>query len=97
MGVLDKLLDVVKLNDDYDDEDFLDDDILDDEDDFLDDDDEEKPVKKFFQKFGKKTVTARRPLLYGVGCTCLYLAEGSCRYPNTGTYRETHAAYLITN
>lgn len=38
MGVLDKLLDVVKLNDDYDDEDFLDDDILDDEDDFLDDD-----------------------------------------------------------
>lgn len=54
MGVLDKLLDVVKLNDDYDDEDFLDDDILDDEDDFLDDDDEEKPVKKFFQKFGKK-------------------------------------------
>ena len=50
MGVLDKLLDVVKLNDDYDDEDFLDDDILDDEDDFLDDDDEEKPVKKFFQK-----------------------------------------------
>ena len=29
MGVLDKLLDVVKLNDDYDDEDFLDDDILD--------------------------------------------------------------------
>ena len=25
MGVLDKLLDVVKLNDDYDDEDFLDD------------------------------------------------------------------------
>ena len=56
MGVLDKLLDVVKLNDDYDDEDFFDDDILDeDDDDFLDDeDDEEKPVKKFFQKFGKK-------------------------------------------
>ena len=56
MGVLDKLLDVVKLNDDYEDDDFLDDDILDDEDDdFLDDeDDEEKPVKKFFQKFGKK-------------------------------------------
>lgn len=48
MGVLDKLLDVVKLNDDYDDEDFLDDDILDDEDDFLDDDEEdeiEEPVK----------------------------------------------------
>ena len=56
MGVLDKLLDVVKLNDDYDDEDFFDDDILDEDDeDFLDDeDDEEKPVKKFFQKFGKK-------------------------------------------
>ncbi|MGN8885773.1 cell division protein SepF [Blautia sp. HCP28S3_G10] len=53
MGVLDKLLDAVKLNDDYDDDEFLDDDLLDDEDDdFLDD--EEKPVKKFFQKFGKK-------------------------------------------
>lgn len=51
------------------------------------------------QKFGKKTVTARRPLLYGVGSTCLCLTEGSCRYPNTGTYREPHAAYLnnITN
>ena len=56
MGVLDKLLDVVKLNDEYDDDDFFDEDILDDdEEDFLDDDeDEEKPVKKFFQKFGKK-------------------------------------------
>ena len=42
MGVLDKLLDVVKLNDDYDDEDFLDDDILDEDDeDFLDDEDDE--------------------------------------------------------
>ena len=37
MSVLDKLLDAVKLNDDYDDEEFLDDDLLDDEeDDFLD-------------------------------------------------------------
>ena len=55
MSVLDKLLDAVKLNDDYDDEEFLDDDLLDDEeDDFLDDEDGEKPVKKFFQKFGKK-------------------------------------------
>ena len=42
-----------KSHDDYDDDEFLDDDLLDDEDDdFLDD--EEKPVKKFFQKFGKK-------------------------------------------
>lgn len=55
MSVLDKLLDAVKLNDDYDEDDFLDDDILDEsDDDFLDDDEEEKPVKKFFQKFGKK-------------------------------------------
>ena len=55
MSVLDKLLDAVKLNDDYDEDDFLDDDILDESDDaFLDDDEEEKPVKKFFQKFGKK-------------------------------------------
>lgn len=56
MGVLDKLLDVVKLNDDYDEEDFLDDDLMDDEeDDFLDDEEDgEKSVKKFFQKFGKK-------------------------------------------
>lgn len=55
MGVLDKLLDAVKLNDDYED-DLLDDDLLDeeDDDDFLDDDPEETPVRKFFQKFGKK-------------------------------------------
>ena len=46
------------------------------------------------QKFSKKMVTARRPLLYGVGSTCLYLVEGSCRYLNIGTYREPHAAYL---
>jgi hypothetical protein len=56
MGVLDKLLDVVKLNDEYEEDDFLDEGLLDENDeDFLDDeDDEEKPVKKFFQKFGKK-------------------------------------------
>lgn len=55
MNVLDKLLDAVKLNDDYDEEEFLDDDILDEsDDDFLDDEQDGKPVKKFFQKFGKK-------------------------------------------
>ena len=30
MGVLDKFLDAIKLNDDYDDDEFLDDDLLDD-------------------------------------------------------------------
>ena len=51
MGVLDKLLDAVKLNDDYDDEyldeeeDYLDD-IDDEDDDYLDD----KPKKNFFSK-----------------------------------------------
>ena len=55
MSVLDKLLDAVKLNDNYDDDEFLDDDLMDETDeDFLDDDQDEKPVKKFFQKFGKK-------------------------------------------
>lgn len=60
MGVLDKLLDAVKLNDDYDD------DYLDDEDDFLDEMDDEddddylesKPKKNFFSKLtsrGKKS------------------------------------------
>lgn len=54
MGVLDKFLDAIKLNDDYDDE-FLDDDLMDeDEDGFLDDEMDEKPKKKFFEKFGKK-------------------------------------------
>lgn len=55
MSVLDKFLDAIKLNDDYDDE-FLDDDLLDDEedDDFLDDELDEKPKKKFFDKFSKK-------------------------------------------
>ena len=56
MGVLDKFLDAIKLNDDYDDDGFLDDDLLDEEDDedFLDDDFNEKPKKKFFDKFSKK-------------------------------------------
>lgn len=56
MGVLDKFLDAIKLNDDYDDDGFLDEDLLDEEDeeDFLDDDFDEKPKKKFFDKFAKK-------------------------------------------
>ena len=55
MSVLDRLLDAVKLNDNYDDDEFLDDDLMDETDeDFLDDDQDGKPVKKFFQKFGKK-------------------------------------------
>ncbi len=45
MGVLDKFLDAIKLNDDYDDDDFLDDDY--------DDLDEQRPRKKFFEKFQK--------------------------------------------
>ena len=45
MGVLDKFLDAIKLNDDYDDdEEFLDED-------FADDFEEEKPRKKFFGRF----------------------------------------------
>ena len=60
MGVLDKFLDAIKLNDDYDDDELLDDSILEEEDDyeddFLDEDDdmEEKTKKKFFEKFSKK-------------------------------------------
>ena len=61
MGVLDKFLDAIKLNDDYDDDELLDDSLLEDEDDydgddFLDEDDdmEEKPKKKFFEKFPRK-------------------------------------------
>lgn len=60
MDVLDKFLDAIKLNDDYDDDELLDDSLLEDEDDydddFLDEDDdmEEKPKKKFFEKFSKK-------------------------------------------
>ncbi|HJB29591.1 MAG TPA: cell division protein SepF [Candidatus Blautia faecavium] len=56
MSVLDKFLDAIKLNDDYDD-DFLDENLLDEEDDdFLDDEDDldEKPKKRFFDRFGKK-------------------------------------------
>ena len=44
MGVLDKFLDAIKLNDDYDDDELLDDSHLEDEDDydddFLDEDDD---------------------------------------------------------
>ncbi len=56
MGVLDKFLDVIKLNDDFDEEDFLDDDLMDEEedDDFFDEDPDDKPKKKFFDRFGGK-------------------------------------------
>lgn len=47
MSVLDKFLDAIKLNDEYDDDDFFDEDF---EDDF---EEEEKPRKKFFEKFKK--------------------------------------------
>lgn len=50
MSVLDKFLDAIKLNDDYDDDEYFDDDLLD-EDDF---EEEEKPRKKFFEKFSHK-------------------------------------------
>ena len=54
MGVFDKFLDAIKLNDDYDDDEFFDDDDLL-EDDFDEEEEaEEKPRKKFFDKFGKK-------------------------------------------
>lgn len=45
MGLLDKFLDAIKLNDNYDDDDFLDEDDFDDED-FED----EKPKRRFFKK-----------------------------------------------
>ena len=52
MGFLDKFLDAIKLNDDYDDdEEFLDDDENGSDDDDEEDYKEEKPKKRFFQKF----------------------------------------------
>ena len=57
MGVFDKFLDAIKLNDDFEDDDFLDDDILDDDFDEI----EEKPRKKFFDKFlRRKTLSSMR-------------------------------------
>lgn len=47
MSVLDKFLDAIKLNDDYDEDEFFDEDF---EDDF---EENEKPRKKFFEKFKK--------------------------------------------
>ena len=55
MGVLDKFLNAIKLNDgDYEDE--LDENLLEDEEDvdYLDDELSDKPKKSFFQKFSKK-------------------------------------------
>ena len=57
MGVLDKFLDAIKLNDDYDGDEYLDDEFLDEDDDddeLLDDDLNERPKKKFFEKFARK-------------------------------------------
>ena len=55
MGVLDRFLDAIKLNDE--DDDYLDGDLMDDEeDDFLDEEEDSKPKKRFFEKFsGRKT------------------------------------------
>lgn len=48
MGLLDKFLDAIKLNDDFDDDDdFYDEDDFDDDDDY----EEEKPKRRFFKKF----------------------------------------------
>lgn len=48
MGLIDKFLDAIKLNDDFDDDDeFLDDDDFDDDDDYED----SKPKRRFFKKF----------------------------------------------
>ena len=46
MGVLDKFLDAIKLNDDYDDDGFLDDDLLDEE----EDDEPHKPILSLRRK-----------------------------------------------
>ena len=56
MGVLDKFLDAIKLNDDYDEEEFFDEELLDEADDdgFLDDEAEDRSKKNFFQKFSRK-------------------------------------------
>lgn len=54
MSVLDKFLEAIKLNDDYEDDEFLDDDLLDEDDEFLDDDLDRQPKKKFLDRFGKK-------------------------------------------
>lgn len=57
MDVLGKFLNAIKLNDNMDeDEEYLDDGLMDDEeDDFLDDEIEERPKKKFFEKFARKS------------------------------------------
>ena len=48
-------MDAIKLNDDYDDDEFLDDDLLDEaDDDFLDDEQDEKPAKKFFRNSAER-------------------------------------------
>ncbi len=62
MGVLDRFLDAIKLNDDEDD--YLDDDELleadDMDDEFLDDDLEERPKKSFLDRFGKSGGASRK-------------------------------------
>ena len=54
MGFFDRFLDAIKLNDDYDDDEFYDDDEEDYDDDY-DEYEEEKPKKRFFDRFVKKS------------------------------------------
>ena len=53
MGVLDKLLDAIKLNDE--DDDYMDEDFLDEGDDDFDDEIDDRPKKKFFEKFSRRS------------------------------------------
>ena len=56
MSVLDKFLDAIRLNDDYEEEDADSDSFFDEE----DDDIEEKPKKRFFRKLETKRKSRRR-------------------------------------
>ena len=62
MGALDRLLNVIKLNDDdFDDDELLDDEDLDEEDDFIEDEMKQKPRRSFLDKFsGRKNTSADR-------------------------------------
>ena len=65
MGVLDKFLDAIKLNDDYDDDELLDDSILEEEDDYEDDflDDEDFPRRSQKKRIFWMKMNQRKNLL----------------------------------
>lgn len=101
MGLLDKFLDAIKLNDDYDDDDFLDDD------DFDEEFEEEKPKRRFFKKadddfddfddFDEKPVKKESKFKQTAAASATYNKKGASNSKVTPMRKKTGAPSMEVN